>query len=90
MEGKRNYAYKAIRKLGNRPGEPWNKAEINLPAHKEHNLTPLQAANKLATYFSSISQTVEPLDESKFPPALPGPTEGERRDKTNFGGAWCV
>ena len=69
-EGKRNSAYKAVRKLGNRPGEPWNRAVITLPAYKEQNLTHLQAANKLATYFSAISQTVEPLDESKFPPAL--------------------
>ena len=69
-EGKRSSAYKAVRKLGNRPGEPWNKAGINLPAYKEQNLTQLQAANKLATYFSAISQTVEPLDESKFPPVL--------------------
>ena len=66
LEGKRNSAYNAIRKLGNRPGEAWNKAVINLPAYKEQDLTPLQAADKLAIYFSSISQTVEPLDESKF------------------------
>ena len=69
-EGKRSSAYKAIRKLGNRPGEQWKRPAINLPTYTEQNLTPLQAANKLATYFSTISQTVEPLDERNFPPSV--------------------
>ena len=45
-------------------------AEISLPSYKEQNFTPIQAANKLANYFSAISQTVQPLNESEFHPAL--------------------
>ena len=69
-EGKRGSGYQAIRKLGNRPGESWNKSEFTLPSFVEENLTPLQAANRLAGHFSAISQSVDPLDRSQFPPAL--------------------
>ena len=69
-EGKRGSGYQAIRKLGNRPGEGWNRPDIVLPAYVEQNLTPLQAANRLAEHFSLISQTVDPLDETQFHPAL--------------------
>ena len=68
--GKRGSGYKAIRKLGNRPGESWKSEEFVLPSYVEQNLSPLQAANKLADYFSNISQTVDPLDWSKFSPNL--------------------
>ena len=69
-EGKRGSGYKAIRKLGNRPGESWHNQEVRIQSYIEEGLTPLQAANKLASFFSAISQTVDPLDESQFPPAL--------------------
>ena len=69
-EGKRGSGYKALRKLGNKPGEGPKSASITLPAYAEQNLTPVQGANKLAEYFSKISQTVEPLDVSQFCPAL--------------------
>lgn len=46
------------------------KSEITLPTYTEQQLTPLQAANKLAEHFSVISQTVEPLDINQFHPAL--------------------
>jgi hypothetical protein len=68
--GKRGSGYQAIRKLGLKPGESWNRQELTLPAYIEENLTPQQSANRLADYFSAISQTVEPLDERQFPPAL--------------------
>ena len=69
-EGKRGSAYKAIRKLGNRPGESWNRQEVSLSSYVELNFSPHEAANKLADYFSAISQTVEHLDRSKFSPSL--------------------
>ena len=69
-EGTRESAYKAIRKLGNRPGESWNRPEVSLTSYTELNLSPTEAANKLAEYFSAISQAVEPLDRSQFHPAL--------------------
>ena len=69
-QGKRGSGYKAIRKLGNRPGDSWHRTEVTLPGYVEQKYTPLQAANKLADHFSAISNTVEPLDISKFHPAL--------------------
>ena len=69
-EGKRGSGYKRIRKLGKRPGESWQQPEFTLPAYLEEGLTPQQSADRLVDYFSLISQTVEPLDESQFPPAL--------------------
>ena len=70
IEGKRGSGYKAIRKLGNQPGESWHNSEVKIQSYIEAGLTPNQAANKLANYFSAISQSVDPLDESQFPPAL--------------------
>ena len=67
--GKRGCGYKAIRKLGNRPGEGGQK-EVVLPAYVKQGLTPQQAADKLADHFSAISQTVDKLDISQFHPAL--------------------
>ena len=68
-EGVRGSGYRAIRKLGDQPGEG-RKSEVVLPAYVEQGLTPLQAANRLADHFSKISQTVEKLDISQFHPAL--------------------
>jgi hypothetical protein len=69
-EGKRGSGYQAIRKLGNIPGESWQRKEFTLPSFLEENLTPLQDANRLASHFSAISQSVDPLNRSLFPPAL--------------------
>ena len=69
-DGKRGSGYKAIRKLGNQPGENWHHPEVKIQSYIEEGLTPQQAANKLANFFSAISQTMDPLDESQFPPAL--------------------
>ena len=69
-EGKRGSGYKTIRKLGNRPGETWKRQEVFIQNYVELNLSPSEAANKLALHFSAISQTVEPLDINSFHPAL--------------------
>jgi hypothetical protein len=69
-DGKRGSAYKAIRKLGESKADSDQKKEFTIPAYIEEGLTPQQAANRLADCFSAISQTVEPLDVSKFHPAL--------------------
>ena len=68
--GKRGSAYQAIRKLGNWPGESWARPDIMLPSHCEENLSPTQSANRLEDHFSSISQSIQPLDEDQFHPAL--------------------
>ena len=66
-EGKRNNSYKALRKLES--GENLGKsANFILPSHSEENLSPLQSAEKLADYFSQISQEFEPISTDKFPP----------------------
>ena len=70
FEGKRGSGYKAIRKLGKQPGQSWNNPQVSIQTYAEEGLSPQQAANRLANYFSAISQTVDPLDESQFPPAL--------------------
>ena len=69
-EGKRASAYSAIRKLGNRPGEGSKSASFTLPSFVSEQLTPQQEADRLADYFSHISQQVEPMVEEEFPPAL--------------------
>ena len=68
-EGKRSSGYRAIRKLGDRPGEARNPTVV-LPAYIEQGLTAQQSADRLAEHFSAISKTVEPLDMSQFCPAL--------------------
>ena len=69
-EGKRGSGYSAIRALGDGPTEWHRKKEFVIPAFVEEGLTPQQSANRLADYFTAISQTVEPLNVKKFHPAL--------------------
>jgi hypothetical protein len=69
-EGKRGSGYAAIRKLGNRPGEGGGSQGFSLPAHVVAQLSPRQSAERLADHFSSISQAVDPLDESLLCPVL--------------------
>ena len=56
--------------MGKQPGQSWNNPQVSIQTYAEEGLSPQQAANRLANYFSAISQTVDPLDESQFPPAL--------------------
>ena len=70
QEGKRGSGYSAIRKLGEGPAGSDKKRQFLIPAFVEEGLSPQQSANRLADYFSAISQTVEPLDVNKFHPAL--------------------
>ena len=80
--GVKGSGYKAIRKLGNRPGESGRRKEVVVPSYLEQKLSPGEAANRLACYFAAVSQTVEPLDETKFHPALRLELEEGRRSKT--------
>ena len=66
-EGKRGSSYKALKKLGNSSAEEEN---FQIPSHVDSNLTPQQSAEVLADYFSVISQEFDPIDRSKFSPAL--------------------
>ena len=80
-EGARGSGYSAIRKLGDRPAGVGRRKEVVVPSYIDQQLSPEQAANRLAVYFSAVSQTVEPLDETKFHPALRLYLEEGRRSK---------
>ena len=43
---------------------------FQLPSHLESNFSPEESAEVLADHFSSISQEFDPIDPSKFSPAL--------------------
>ena len=59
-DGKRNNAYSALRKLES--GENVNKRDtFTVPSHAEDSLTPAESAERLAVYFSKISQEFEPI-----------------------------
>ena len=65
-DGKRTSLYSALRKI--ELGEHFSScSNFSLPSHSEENLTPLQSAEKLADYFSSISQEFEPICVDKLP-----------------------
>ena len=49
FEGKRGSGYKAIRKLGNQPGQSCNNPQVSIQAYIEEGLTHLQAANRLTS-----------------------------------------
>ena len=68
-DGKRNNAYAALRKL--ETGESVSKSSnFTLPDHAEENLSDLQSAERLADYFSKISQEFEPICADNFPPYI--------------------
>ena len=67
VEGKRNSAYKAIKKLGN-PSS--TEESFQIPSHVDANLSAEESANLLADFFSKISQEFDPIDPSNFSPAL--------------------
>ena len=69
IEGKRGSCYSAIKKLGLRPGE--NTAPLfQLPRHVESKLSSLESVEKMADYFSCISQEYSPLEISALPPCV--------------------
>ena len=47
-----------------------NKVNFTLPSHAEEGLSPEQSAERLAVYFSKISQEFEPINPDKFPPYI--------------------
>ena len=79
-QGKRSSSYKAIRKLGNRPGEGGQKAVV-LSSYHERGLTSQQSAERLANHFSNISRTVDPLNIDLFHPSLRQTLEDGRTSK---------
>lgn len=66
-EGKRGSSYAGLRKLGMRPGE-FKQTGFQLPDYGEDNLSNLECAEKIAEYFSKVSQEYPPLDIRSLPP----------------------
>ena len=68
-EGKRSNSYSAIRKL--ELGEHFSQSSgFSLPSFDAKNLSPIQSAEKLADYFSCISQEFNPINVSLFSPKV--------------------
>ena len=79
QEGKRSNSYAALRKLetGNNVGK---KSNFTLPSHAEEELTPAQSAERLAEYFSLISQEFEPICVENFPPSIKAKLDKGKND----------
>ena len=67
MEEQPGKAYRAMRKLGARPGDCDDEAGFTLTSHVEENLTPKQSVERIADYFSAISQQYSPLHVHNLP-----------------------
>ena len=66
-EGKRNNSYSALRKLESGDNRGKN-SDFTLPSHAEENMSPIQSAERLADYFSQISQEFSPICKDNLPP----------------------
>ena len=60
-------AYSILKSLGARPGECDEFSDFTLPTHAELGLTAEQSAEKIADFFSSISQEFPPLNVDLLP-----------------------
>ena len=58
-------AYNILKKMGAQPGECDDKSNFSLPTHE--NLTPTESAEKIANFFSKISQEYPPLKIDALP-----------------------
>ena len=68
-EGQRTSCYKSLRKLGVRTGDCKDEL-FKLPGHVNDKLSEQESAEKIADYFSAISQEFDPLDINKLPPNI--------------------
>ena len=62
------HAYNILKRMGAQPGEYNENSIFTLPTHE--NLTPLEAANKIAEYFSEISREFPHLNPGILPDRL--------------------
>ena len=67
--GKRGSIYPFLRRIAHGPNDMKNKS-FHIQTHLDNNFSPLQCAEDIATYFSSISQEYHPLDISRLSPNL--------------------
>ena len=67
--GTKTSGYKALRKLGVRKGDTKDDLFI-LPQHSDQNLSEEETAERIADYFTAISQEFEPLIVKNLPPNI--------------------
>ena len=60
-------AYRILKRLGAQPGDCTDNNTFKLPSHSAENLTNQESAERIASYFSAISQEFSPLDLNKLP-----------------------
>ena len=77
--GTKTSSYKALRKLGVRKGDTKDDLFV-LPNHSEQHLSEEESAERIADYFSSISQEFEPLSYEKLPPNIRSSMEAAKGD----------
>ena len=65
-KGKQNNSYSALRKLESFDSKS-KYDQFTLPGHADENLSPAQSAERLADYFSEISQELTPIYRENFP-----------------------
>ena len=67
MECKPRQAYNVLKKMGAQPGDCIDSNTFTLPSHESESLTAVQSAERIAGYFSQISQEFQPLDTACLP-----------------------
>ena len=69
VEGDRTSCYKALRKLGARPGENTDSS-FEILSHVTNNLSPAESVELIADHFGKISNEYEPINLHNFPPNI--------------------
>ena len=81
IEGNRSSSYSALRKLGGGGKETGYRSFI-LPSHAEDGLSYQQSADRLAVYFSKISQEFQPISVKNLPPKVQLKIQNSESDRT--------
>ena len=68
--GTKTSTYKALRRLGVRPGDDSSSDVFKLPDHISKHLSAEESANLIADHFSAISMEYEPINVNNFSPKL--------------------
>ena len=78
-DGSRTSSYKALRLLGVRNGDTKDDLFI-LPNHANEQLTEEESAERIADYFSAISQEFDPVEYENLPPCIQDCLEAAKND----------
>ena len=77
MECKPGQAYNILKKMGAQPGDCIDANTFTLPSHESESLSDSQSAEKIANYFSRISEQFPPLDRKLLPERVQKKLESE-------------